>query len=491
MRSLLAATGLLGSLAAASGAPEPTWVVEAPPSRPTHVARSGERAWLGTERGLYALRAGDLELVLAHEAVRDLAPVAEGLWVASERALYFVAPGAEPERVALGAGARPSALAVDASGRVLLASDAGLFVRAAEGGEFRRAAGLPAGPVEAVRVHGASVFAATRGIVWQEREAEHFAPRLRSLDDGWWELRAVERAGDALLLAVPRGIWRLEGDDAARTELGLGELRDLCGAGGLLYVASARGVFALPQGELERAAPRLVVEREALDLWPEASALLAATPQGIVEVEAPGAGDALPFAAQPEDPERAFRALLAGEPGIERVQRAVLAYLELAPSRMRALDERAARMGWWPELRLGLGYDFGRAGDRDRDAVLSSGVIHDLFDSSRTRESGMDLSLTFEWQLAELASPDSALAVSKERRELIELRDQVLERVSRLYFERHRVLARLAAQGASGGAERRELEIRAAELAAQLDAWTGGTFGRLRQSSPTDSGRSQ
>ncbi len=496
MRTAIAALGLLASTPhssmAALPSPEPpasSWLAEAPPARPTRLAVTGERVWVGTERGLYRLGTAGLELVIAHEAVRDLAPAGAGLWVACERSLYFVASElAEPERVALGAGARPLGLAIDSAARVLVATDAGLFARGQGLADFRRVAGLPPGPVEAVRALGPAVFAATRGMVWQEREPERFVPRLRSLDEGWWELRAVEREGEAFLLVVPHGIWRVDERDATRSELGLGELRDLLAGRDRYYVASARGVFALPRGELDRAAPRLLVEREAVDLASAGDAVLTATPLGVVRIGRPASVDALPAEGDGADPERALRSLLAGEPDIERVQRAVLTYLELAPSRVRTLEQRAERVGLWPELQLGFGYDFARGSERQRDAVLSSGTIRDLLDASRQRDSGFDVSLSFEWQLAQLASPDQAIAISKERRELIELRDQVLERVNRLYFERRRVLARMAALAPPAATERRELEIRADELAAQLDAWTGGLFARLRHRSPSETG---
>jgi hypothetical protein len=485
MRSLLALLALTGP----PSAPPVDGLQDAPP-RPTRVALADGRTWVGTERGLYRLEAGDYSLALAHEEVRDLQASDEGLWVATARALYFAGPDGELSRVALGVGARPRAVAVDSARRVWAASDAGLFVREPDGTTFVRASGLPPGPVESVRTGPSSVLASTRGIVWQEREGT-FAPLLRSLDDGWWELRAVAEDGPDLWLLVPQGLWRLADHDGVRTELGLGELRDLLEGSDRLYLASERGVFTLARGEIERGAPRLLLDREALDLVAAPGGEpLALTRQGLMRLEDPSALDALPGLPPPAaDPERGFRALLASEPAIELVQRAVLGYLELAPARMRDLEARARRVALWPELRFGVGYDLERGSERDRDAVLSSGVIHDLFDSSRQRDRGLDLALNFEWQLSELAAPDHALAISKERRELIELRDQVLERVNRLYFERRRVLARIAELPPAAGAERREQEIRADELAAQLDAWTGGAFQRLRHGSPPDSGR--
>jgi hypothetical protein len=53
----------------------------------------------------------------------------------------------------------------------------------------------------------------------------------------------------------------------------------------------------------------------------------------------------------------------------------------------------------------------------------------------------------------------------------------VLDEVTQLYFERRRTL--LALRGAAGDdAEQARLRLRADELAAGLDAWTGGFFSR-------------
>ena len=61
---------------------------------------------------------------------------------------------------------------------------------------------------------------------------------------------------------------------------------------------------------------------------------------------------------------------------------------------------------------------------------------------------------------------------------MIELRDDVLDEITQLYFERRRVLAQLQALPDPGDAEALRLRLRADELAAGIDAWTGGWFGR-------------
>jgi len=60
---------------------------------------------------------------------------------------------------------------------------------------------------------------------------------------------------------------------------------------------------------------------------------------------------------------------------------------------------------------------------------------------------------------------------------VIELRDDVLDEITQLYFERRRTLRQIAALGADSP-EAEPLHQRAAELAAGLDAWTGGWFSR-------------
>ena len=72
--------------------------------------------------------------------------------------------------------------------------------------------------------------------------------------------------------------------------------------------------------------------------------------------------------------------------------------------------------------------------------------------------------------------------MSREAREVVKLRDDVLDEVTQLYFDRRRVLAELGALPDAPPGEKLRLRLRAAELAAGIDAWTGGGFSRARAS---------
>jgi hypothetical protein len=162
------------------------------------------------------------------------------------------------------------------------------------------------------------------------------------------------------------------------------------------------------------------------------------------------------------------------------VQRAALAYLDLGPGRIRALYRRASWRGWLPTVELEAGRGLARSSERAADQVVfASGLRDELLDTSRDRQFDSEVFLSLTWDLPEAAFSQDALDVAKEAREVIELRDDVLDEITQLYFERRRVLLQLLALGTDAGMEAARLRLRADELAAGLDAWTGGWFSGL------------
>jgi hypothetical protein len=118
--------------------------------------------------------------------------------------------------------------------------------------------------------------------------------------------------------------------------------------------------------------------------------------------------------------------------------------------------------------------------DRDRgtdvDEVITAGSFYRLVDQDEGRARDGALSLAYTWELGDLLYHPEEIDVLREAREVIELRDDVLDEITQLYFERRRVLIELAA--AQTPEEALRLRLRAAELAAGIDAWTGGWFSR-------------
>ncbi len=453
----------------------PVWLAAPPPGVVTRMLPEGAEGGavlVATGRGLYRNAGQGWDLVLARGAVHDLVGLRGG-WLAAAADGLYEAVGDRVRAHALGAGARARSLAVAADGGVWAATDAGLYARAAGERDFTLDVRLPAGPIRAVRAVGEHVWIARNGELWTRDADGAWRARVRGLGPGWWELVGAAATRFGVLLAVPRGLWRVEGDEVRRIEHAGGDLHALAIADGTVWLASARGLLRTSLDRLGSGVPELVVEGEAFDAVQDAGGLLVMTRSGVARLPLQSARRPLAYRRPRVDP--------------SALQRAVIAYQGLSPSRMRRLAARARQTAWWPQLRLNASWDLDRARDADRDQTFSSGAVRQLRDSARERDTNFGLDLQLTWNLARLAEPDDLLAISRERRELVELRDQVLERVNRLYFERRRVLEERAAAAPE---EQRALALRAEELSAQLDGWTGGLFSRLETSadSPQNEG---
>ena len=390
--------------------------------------------------------------------------------IATGAGLYHWRSGADrPAKISLGAGARIRAVASDRLHTEWVAAESGLYTRVRGAASFRRERSLPTGIVASVRTSPAGVWVAMQGAIWRRGRGQVFERVLRGLEAGWWELRGAVDVGEDSLLCVPRGLWRIDSAGARRLELGVGELRGIVRAGSTLWVASERGAYPIALSKLERGVPQAAVHADAVALVRSGDRLLVATRRGVASLE---------LSAAPA-PVLALAGLAAERSEIRSLQRAVLAYLDISPRRIRAIEERARHSAWIPEVRATLSLDRERTRDSDHDEVFSSGRVRNLFDTASELENSVGLDVTFVWKLARSAEPDQALDISRERRQLVELRDQVMERVNRLYFERQRLILRLAALDAGVTAERAELMIRAGELVAHLDAWSGGAYSRL------------
>jgi hypothetical protein len=154
------------------------------------------------------------------------------------------------------------------------------------------------------------------------------------------------------------------------------------------------------------------------------------------------------------------------------VQRAALRYLALEPQRMASLRARTRQSAYAPVLELFGAYGGDRSHERDQDETFTSGLDRTFRDRHRETGSDYDAGVRLSWNLGGAIYHPEEIDASREAREWIELRDEVLDEVAQLYFERRRAQLDAAREPDPHAAAR--LELRAAELAAGLDAWTGG-----------------
>ncbi|MEN8160044.1 MAG: hypothetical protein ABFS41_08240 [Myxococcota bacterium] len=443
-----------------------------------------ERLAAGDARGVWLREAdGRVRRALGSGPVHDLAFTEAGsLLAATERGLYEIGRDRRVRRHALGPGAagRARRLAVGPHGW-LVASDDGVLA-ARPGGPFRPLDGaLPGGEASALTwdAGGGSLHAIVGG--------DLYAIRLAETADGFAIVRVAREAlagaggrpvdlardgvtGEPLLLRE-RALARRTGDGWTAEPFtlppGLEPLRVASG-GGAHWIASDAGLLVAtgPGGRFDRVADS-VGRAAASTVVVSGERVYVATARGVF-LGAPERGATEPASRRPPPD-------FSGEPPVEAVHRVALRYLDLGAMRFASLQERVRRRGYLPELELFGDYGGFRARDHDRDeTVFSSGGRHLLLD--RLSESGRDFVVGAElhWDFSGPVYDPEEIDVSKEVRELIELRDEVLDEINQLYFERRRALLERARLADSESFEGERLLMRAQELAAGLDAWTGG-----------------
>lgn len=174
-----------------------------------------------------------------------------------------------------------------------------------------------------------------------------------------------------------------------------------------------------------------------------------------------------------------------GEPSVVDVQRMAIEYAEVSPKKIQ--DWRNAAK--WKAVMPKLSVDFGRDRD-DNMEVYTSATSQYCYNGPDETNDGWDVGL--EWDLSDLVWNDAQTSIDVRSKLMVQLRNDILEEVTRLYFERRRVIIETEPGNndvrkqrskvtKKTGNERemwsmQEKEIRVAELTAHIDAYTGGKF---------------
>jgi hypothetical protein len=446
---------------------------------------------VGDTRGVWLRDAdGVVRRALGTGPVHDLAFTQGGsLLAATERGLFEIGRDRRVKRhtLAPGAAGRARRLLLGPRGW-LVATDDGISV-ARPGGPFRALDGaLPSGEVSALAWQAESelLFAIIAGDLYEIRLSESEgspivlgAVREPLLGAGGLPLDLGQDADTGAVLLLRERALALRGAEGWQSERlvlppGITPLRIASGGSGQ-WIATDAGLLGRqsPDGRFERVAGA-VGQAAASAVVVAGERAYVATLRGVF-LGAPA--DAAP-PLRPDRPMPDFE----GEPSVGAVQRVALRYLDLEAARFLSLQERVRRRGFFPELEIGGDYGGFRASDRDQDEIaFSSGGRHLLLDrlSEKGRDFGVGAKLS--WDFSGPVYDPEEIDVSKEVRELIELRDEVLDEINQLYFERRRALLERAALDEPESLEGERLRLRASELAAGLDAWTGGWWsGQLR-----------
>ncbi|MDO8581200.1 MAG: hypothetical protein Q7S13_06960, partial [Candidatus Omnitrophota bacterium] len=166
----------------------------------------------------------------------------------------------------------------------------------------------------------------------------------------------------------------------------------------------------------------------------------------------------------------------ADEPTIRHVHGWAVDYAEVHPDKIKNWRRLAQKRAWLPSMDIGF--------DTNRDwnysdsifGTTSSGGSHYIApdDKSYGQDLGWDISLS--WDLADLVWSSDQTSIDSRSKLMVELREEILDQVTRLYFERRRIQVELLSQPDIDPVLVPDKQLRIEELTALLDAFTEGKF---------------
>lgn len=168
------------------------------------------------------------------------------------------------------------------------------------------------------------------------------------------------------------------------------------------------------------------------------------------------------------------------EPSINQVQQAAIKYAEVNSEKIKQWRRCAKNKAWLPKVSIGLDRNVsdlwhweGGSTTRADDDILKRG------------RDAVEWNLSLSWDLGEIIWNDDQTSIDVRSRLLVELREDILDEVTKIYFERLRVKMELDNLSIEDRKKRLEKELRLKELTAYLDALTDGYYSEELKSSAT------
>ncbi|MEE9591597.1 MAG: hypothetical protein V3W26_03705, partial [Thermodesulfobacteriota bacterium] len=157
------------------------------------------------------------------------------------------------------------------------------------------------------------------------------------------------------------------------------------------------------------------------------------------------------------------------EPSVWELMEAAIRYAEVHPEKIERWRKAAAKSAWLPDLRVG--YDKGK--DWQSSTYFYSTTTQKYKDDDITLDTDWSWSVSLTWELGELIWNDDQTSIDTRSRLMVQLRDDVLNEVTRLYFERRRLQIEMLYSPSKEIMDRIEKKLRLQELTADIDALTG------------------
>lgn len=161
------------------------------------------------------------------------------------------------------------------------------------------------------------------------------------------------------------------------------------------------------------------------------------------------------------------------EPNIRDIQEAAIKYAEVSPEKIAGWRKQAQKRAFLPKVSTGMNRNISDLHHWETGSTTKSG--DDILNKGKD---SIEWDISLSWDLSQLIWNNDQTSIDARSRLMVELRDSILDEVTKLYFERLRVKMELNNLSIEDSKKRFEKELKLQELTALLDALTNGFFSK-------------
>jgi photosystem II stability/assembly factor-like uncharacterized protein len=242
---------------------------------------------------------------------------------------------------------------------------------------------------------------------------------------------------------------------------------------GRVYAATGRGVFTYSMSfkaweELHKGitTPDIRYLASGPHLKDKAHTIWAATKRGIFKT---GPAEQHADFVVGDRTEEDILSMFSHEPSIEEIRAATIEYADVHPDKIRNWRKEAANRAWLPDIRFA--YDKGR--DWHSSNYFYSTAKEKFKDDDITQGNDKGWAVSLTWELGDLIWNNDQTSIDNRSKLMVQLRDDMLNEVTRLYFERRRLQVDMRMSSPVDQRSRIDMELRLQELTASIDSLTG------------------
>jgi len=238
-----------------------------------------------------------------------------------------------------------------------------------------------------------------------------------------------------------------------------------------LYAANKSSIFKYDNDHWQELSWGLMAAEISSLALDSQNSLYAASDKGLFKTENSRIPD--------EEKQDAFALYSRNEPKIGEIQKAAIRYAEVEPEKIKEWRRLAIKRALLPNLSLSMDRDNNRTTSSSIWGIYGNGTTPGRYytgpdDQTRYKNNNLGISLT--WNLGDLIYSDDQTSIDVRSRLNTQLRGDILDEVTKLYFERLRVKMELDNLSIEDRKKRFEKELKLQELTASLDGLTGGYF---------------